>query len=80
MKQIYLIGITWVFFHIGFQLVGQTYPNVVVLLADDLGYLDVGCYVVRFELLRLTSWPRRASGLLSSIPVAQSVHLPGQPC
>ena len=28
----------------GVQVIAENHPNVVILLADDLGYQDVGCY------------------------------------
>ena len=33
-----------VFLHLGGHLAAQNQPNLVILLADDLGYQDVGCY------------------------------------
>jgi arylsulfatase A len=44
MKQILLASMACVFLHLGGHLAAQNQPNLVILLADDLGYKDVGCY------------------------------------
>jgi arylsulfatase A len=44
MKQILLASMACVFLHPGGHLAAQNQPNLVILLADDLGYKDVGCY------------------------------------
>ena len=44
MKQILLASMACVFLHLGGHLAAQNQPNLVILLADDLGYQDVGCY------------------------------------
>ncbi|MFL2938308.1 MAG: sulfatase [Opitutales bacterium] len=44
MKQVLLASMACVFLHLGGHLAAQNQPNLVILLADDLGYKDVGCY------------------------------------
>ena len=42
MKQILSSVMVWILFQIVGHLIAQNQPNVVILLADDLGYQDVG--------------------------------------
>ena len=44
MNASWLVVFSFFIFKLGLSLSAQTQPNVVFLLADDLGYKDVGCY------------------------------------
>ena len=44
MKVSRLVAFSCFILNFGILLAAQNQPNVVILLADDLGYQDVGCY------------------------------------
>ena len=44
MKVSRLVAFSCFILNFGILLAAQNQPNVVILLADDLGYKDVGCY------------------------------------
>ena len=43
-------------------------PNVVILLADDLGWADVAIMAAILRPLILTAWPKKACSLTVSTP------------
>ena len=55
-------------------------PNVVVLLSNDLGYQDVGCYNGPVKTQLWMDRPRRVSGLPIFIREPRSALPLGQPC
>lgn len=44
------------------NLSGQERPNIVMILADDMGYSDIGCYGSEIETRILIVWRYRESG------------------
>ncbi len=42
-------------------------PNIILILADDMGYSDIGCYGGEINTPNLDDWPKTAFGLPSFI-------------
>ncbi len=54
----------------------KTWPNLVVILADDLGYGDLGCYNPDSKIRRRISigWPAKGCASLTHMLRPRSAH------
>lgn len=59
----------------------QQKPNVIIILADDLGYGDLGCYGAKnVETPNVENWPSRVFASPMPTPSLPPVPHPATPC
>ena len=79
MNASWLVVFSFFIFKLGLSLSAQTQPNVVILLADDLGYKDVGCYGGPVKTPAIDQLAKDGVRSLIFIPAVQSVLLRVRP-
>jgi len=77
MKTVSLLSLLSFIFYLGNHSFAKVQPNVVILLADDLGYQDVGCYGGPVQTPAIDQLAKDGVRSLIFIPVVRSVPLPG---